>query len=264
MSSYIPYRPRRSASNLGSLEILPQKIRQRILRSALQGSTEIYVPEDLRYTVPRQALALLQASRALRDEVLQSAVTFVFRRPATLNLFLTGESSSLGLSLLSPRHMSSVRLVILDALETVKLTEDEIIGNKGPLITPFFQEWIDASRHLHNHGPVAVVEFDLSHSFPLMFFEVRRLVQRISTMVHMLSGKYTKFRISGCRNPGTQRYIEDSTCALLVDGKRWELPPKGRRRNGEYGPDDGYLDRPRSANIKISKSGERYVDAVRR
>lgn len=53
--------------------------------------------------------------------------------------------------MLSPRQMTSVRLVILDALETdIELTYEEASGAEGPNITPFFQEWIYATRNLHS------------------------------------------------------------------------------------------------------------------
>lgn len=32
---------------------------------------------------------------------------------------------------------------------------------------------------------------------------------------HVRSGRYTRTRISGCKNPCAQRFIEDSTCALV-------------------------------------------------
>ena len=205
-----------------------------------QGSAEIHVSEDLSYTMPRHALALLQASRALRKEVLQSVVTFVFKRAAALNLFVTGAFSSLPL-LVSPPQMSSIRLVALDALETVRLPLEgrEACGSEGPHITPLFQGWMDTAQHLQD--TVAVIELDLSHSFPLMFDAVARFVQRMSTAVHLRSGKYTKFQISGCRTLGTLRYTEDCTCALLLKRKRKEQELGWLRRNGLFGPGGEYF-----------------------
>ncbi|KAK2767392.1 hypothetical protein FQN54_003548 [Arachnomyces sp. PD_36] len=239
----IPSAPHHPPPALGTLDPLPQTIRAKIFTLALQGGAEIAVSEDLEYTVPRHALAILQTSKALRDEVLQSAVTFVFKRPAALKLFLSGGFSSF--PLLSPHQISSVRLVILDALETVKLEWWEQAGSKGPHTTPLFGEWADSALHLPS--TVKVVEFDLQHSFPLRFYQVGRLVQRMSTTIHVRSKRFTQSRTLGCRTPATQKFVEECTCALVG-------PTSGF--SGRWDVDDDYYNLARSVRDSERRGGD--------
>ncbi|KAK2764915.1 hypothetical protein FQN54_008612 [Arachnomyces sp. PD_36] len=133
--------------------------------------------------------------------------------------------------------MTSVRLVILNALEPDGVTEEEEGGIEGPNVTPLFQGWAEAARYLPSG--VGTVDLDLRHSFPLRFHVVGRLVQRMSTAIHVRSGRYTKFRISGCWTLSTQRYLEKSTVAVLVDREDGEPEPGSRKRKRD--PDGDYL-----------------------
>lgn len=110
--------------------------------------------------------------------------TFVFVHPDHLgSIFRNAETHEL-----IARHMRRLRLVMLDAIKTARLTDTEAEGGvEGPNITPLVDKWWVACRAIPRGHAIEHVIFDLSFPSQMVKREIVRLLQGLSTTLSLKS-----------------------------------------------------------------------------
>ena len=142
-------------------------------------------------------------------------IIYTIRSPTALqNLFSIQSSGS----------VKTIRLILLQQLESSSLTEEEENGGIGPNIGPWFSAWRDAFKSIP--PAVQLIQVDITHSFQMRTLMLGKLVQHLSTTIYLRSRGKTKFAVVGARTRDGKAFIEGSMVGLTEDSR--EL--KGSRK----------------------------------
>jgi hypothetical protein len=112
----------------------------------------------------------------------------------------------------------------LHPLIGVSLTSDKIFGSNGPNVKPICNSW----RRVFNLLPptVELNKLEMSHSWPFNTSTLANMIQHVTTVVHLRSGKKTEFEIVGASTRMGKAFVEysmvglrQSTRVVLGDGE---------------------------------------------
>lgn len=115
--------------------------------------------------------------------------------------FLAAVSQTLnGLASTMPTH---IRVRIMRPLDGQTLTETELNGGIDgpdcPNLARLVEDWRAAFREIPQHHPVAHIAFDMSTSHEIEPRHIVRLIQTLSTTVHLkASPRHVDFSVRGC------------------------------------------------------------------
>ncbi|KAI9041918.1 uncharacterized protein KD926_006255 [Aspergillus affinis] len=119
---------------------------------------------------------------AIKD--LSSKRTFVFVHPDHLSSIFRNAKTHEQIVI----HMRRLRLVILHAISTAKLTDTEVEGGvDGPNISPLVEKWWVACRAIPRGHAIEHVIFDMSFPNTMAKREIVRLLQGLSTTFSLKS-----------------------------------------------------------------------------
>ena len=128
---------------------------------------------------------------------------YVIRTPTALQRFLNTQPLS---------SIKIIRLILLHQLESVKLTAEEEYGCWGPNVNPLFDAWRTAFKSIP--PTIELIIVDVRHSFCFETLLLGRLVQHLSTSVHLRSGRRAHFEVQGARTVRGNAFIEGSMIGL--------------------------------------------------